>query len=218
MASPGRPPGLPKVPGSGRKRGSLDKSARLLLTDRMAADILKVYKRLGPDWLFTVAKERPDLFINQCLSRLLPPAIKDDPDIQLNQQFNVSTMSDTEAARHVAFALAKALYPDPSLAPVETIEPMTQPACDWQPPVMPPLVHPEPELDPERVQWASELLLTDEQRRNAALVRETKEATLANYRGNTAEQSPVHHQGSGGGKASAAELCYRLSRRGRDLL
>lgn len=132
MASPGRPPGLPKVPGSGRKRGSLDKSQRLLLTDCMAADIWRTYKRLGPDWLFTIAKERPDLFINQCLSRLLPPALKsDEPDIQINQQFH-SGMSELESARRVAFALAKAIYPDPSLAPVD-VTPLREPVAEVVP-------------------------------------------------------------------------------------
>jgi hypothetical protein len=38
----GRKPGCVKT--GGRTRGSLDKGARLLLSDRMAADILKVYK------------------------------------------------------------------------------------------------------------------------------------------------------------------------------
>jgi len=45
----GRPPGQGKVPGSGRKKGGLDRAARMLISESMAADILKTYKRLGPE-------------------------------------------------------------------------------------------------------------------------------------------------------------------------
>src|SRR3990167_5667468 len=113
-------PGTPKPPGSGRKRGSIDREQRKLLTDKMAADIMKVYKRLGPDWLFEVAKERPDLFLNQCLSRMFPAPIKEDPDVQINTQFNMG--NDPPEACHVE-------------AP-----------------------------DPEREQWAREVVQTPEER------------------------------------------------------
>lgn len=190
MATRGRPPGQGKVPGSGRKRGGLDKSARLLITETMAADILKVYKRLGKDWLFEVAKTRPDLFINQCLSRLLPPAFKDGADVELYQQFNIDTMSDLEAGRRVAFALAKAAHDQGiDTTPVETIEVTPQQACSWQNPTPPYTQHPEaPVDDPARQQWASELSLTPQERADNTLIRETRECTLANYRGGPGEQ------------------------------
>lgn len=118
MAAPrGRPPGSGKVPGSGRKKGGLDRSARLLISESIAADILKTYKRLGPDWLFKVATERPDLFINQCLSRLLPPAFKEDGESGgTYNQFNIGgDMTAREAAIRISFALARGLHGDPSL-------------------------------------------------------------------------------------------------------
>ena len=112
MTNPvGRPPGRGKVPGSGRKKGSLDKQQRTLISEQLAFDIVKTYKRLGPDWLFKVATERPDLFINQCLSKLLPPAFKEDQDAgTTNNTININNMSEMESARRVAFALAKAAY------------------------------------------------------------------------------------------------------------
>lgn len=175
MTAPvGRPPGQGKVLGSGRRKGGLDKNARLLITEAMAADILKVYKRLGKDWLFKVAQERPDLFINQCLSRLLPPPIKEDPDVLIQQQFSSSNLSDRDIAVRVAFALSKG---------VQAIEPPMTPqqACQvprWQSPdVMPdtvPLLIPEPTTDPERQKWIDDLHLTDEQRRDKALIEQTK--------------------------------------------
>lgn len=187
MAGPGRPPGLPKT--GGRKRGSLDKSARLLITETMAADILKVYKRLGKDWLFEVAKTRPDLFINQCLSRLLPPAFKDGADVELYQQVNIGEMSDLEAGRRVAFALAKAAHDQGIDVTPETIEVTPQQACSWQNPTPPYTPHPEaPVDDPARQQWASELSLTPQERADNTLIRETRECTLANYRGGPGEQ------------------------------
>lgn len=232
MAGPGRPPGLPKT--GGRKRGSLDKSQRLLLTDRMAADILKVYKRLGPDWLFTVAKERPDLFINQCLSRLLPPAIKsDEPDVLIQQQFNLDTMSDLEAARRIAFALALGAHSDNTSAPIElvqdeTVEPVIPRRPDappeaypnpWRPPTdAPPLFQPEPEPvdDPERTKWAENLSLTPDQR----LVQNTKTESLSSYPGSSLEQGgsgPVQRQ-SFERDPRAAQRDRLLARRRKDLL
>jgi hypothetical protein len=153
----------------------------------MAADILKVYKRLGKDWLFEVAKTRPDLFINQCLSRLLPPAFKDGADVELYQQVNIGEMSDLEAGRRVAFALAKAAHDQGIDVTPETAEPSQDayinPNLVWTPPDDVPDM-PEPMDDPDRAKWAEGLSLTPEQK----LVRETKECTLANYRGGPGEQ------------------------------
>ena len=54
---------------------------------------------------------------------------------------------------------------------------------------MPPLLQPEPEpIDPDKQRWIDELPLTEDQRRDNALVRETHEASLTNYRGSLAEQ------------------------------
>lgn len=235
MATRGRPPGQGKVPGSGRKRGGLDKSARLLITETMAADILKVYKRLGKDWLFEVAKTRPDLFINQCLSRLLPPAFKDGADVELYQQVNIGEMSDLEAGRRVAFALAKAVHDDPSLAidiTPETTEPVTPrrpdappeafPNC-WQPPSdAPPLLQPEPEpLDDDRARWVAELPLTAQERADSALIRETRECNLSSYRGgNPAEQGlgSTRSPTSAAQDPRAAQRDRLLARRRKDLL
>lgn len=211
----------------GRKRGSLDREQRKVLTDKMAADLMYCYGKLGGrTWLLEFAKENPGEFIRQGLSRLWPaPQKSDDGDFAVqNNQYNVSTMSPVEVARNVAFALNLGLHlaeQEQQVVADITPEPITSQRADWQPPVMPPLVHPEPEPepDPEREKWVSELSLTPEERADKKLIRETKEATLANYRGNTAEQGgTVHQPGSCGGKASASELCFRLSRRGRDLL
>lgn len=220
MATRGRPPGQGKVQGSGRKRGGLDKSARLLITETMAADILKTYRRLGPDWLFEVAKTRPDLFINQCLSRLLPPAFKDGADVEFYQQVNIDAMSDLEAGRRVAFALAKAAHDQESIAP-ETIEVTPQQACSWQDPTPLYTQHPEaPVDDPARQQWASELSLTPQERVDQALVRETRECTLQNYRGGPGEQGgcgPVQRP-SVERDPRAAQRDRMLARRRKDLL
>lgn len=216
MARPGRPPGLPKVPGSGRKKGSLDKSARLLITETMAGDILKVYKRLGPDWLFEVAKTRPDLFINQCLSRLLPPAFKDGADVELYQQVNIGDMSNMEAARRVAFALAAATYPDPSLAPPEdAVEPMTpQKACDWRDPTPPEPVDMSSPYDVDRAKWTESLSLPPDQK----LVQNTKTESLATYAGSSAEQGGAVHRSNHAPDPRAAARDRMLARRRRDLL
>lgn len=105
----GRVPGSPRTPGSGRKRGSINRAERAELTDRMAKDLLTVYQRLGGvKWLLQFAKDQPAEFLRQGLSRLFPAPQKDDPDIQINQQFNGIDGDPIELARRVAFSLAKA--------------------------------------------------------------------------------------------------------------
>ena len=132
MASPGRPPGLGKAPGSGRKRGSIDREQRKVLTDRMSADLMWCYGKLGGrTWLLEFAKAQPAEFIRQGLSRLWPAPQRDDPDV-VNNTINVNTMSELEAARRVAFSLAKAIYPDPSLAPVD-VTPLREPVAEVVP-------------------------------------------------------------------------------------
>lgn len=197
MATRGRQPGQGKVPGSGRKKGSLDRTSRLLISERLAFDILQTYEKLGADWLFKVATERPDLFINQCLSKLLPPAFKEDPDAVNNTQNNYVALIPLEAARRVAFALASGAHAqaeqEQALIEAER-EPEFSPRM-WRPPTdapdMPePDLLPEPvdALDPARERWVSELPLTPEQRADNALTRETRESNISTYRGSAAEQ------------------------------
>lgn len=218
MATRGRPPGQGKVPGSGRKRGGLDKSARLLITETMAADILKVYKRLGKDWLFEVAKTRPDLFINQCLSRLLPPAFKDGADVELYQQVNIGEMSDLEAGRRVAFALAKAAHDQGIDVTPETAEPSQDayinPNLVWTPPDDVSDM-PEPMDDPARRQWGESLSLSADEK----LIKETRVETLKSYAGSPAEQGYDRAQRQSFERDPRAAARDRmLARRRRDLL
>ncbi|UVJ42857.1 hypothetical protein NVV94_20000 [Pseudomonas sp. LS1212] len=141
MATRGRKPGTPKVPGSGRKRGSLDKAARQLISGEVANDILSVYRALGgAAFLLDYAKAQPGSFIRDCLARLMPPMPKEDVDV-LNQNLtiNASNLSDFEAARRVAFCLAKAAYE-------QGLEMTPQQACNahWQSPATQPDRAPAP--------------------------------------------------------------------------
>jgi hypothetical protein len=216
--------GAPKT--GGRRRGSLDKGERQVVTAEMAGDLLAVYKKLGGvKWLLKFAQDNPKEFLQQGLSRLFPAPQKDDADVVQNNQINIGNLSETEAAIRVAFALSKAIYPDPSLAPpvrtverVDTPEPITpQQACDWRNPTPPctPPAEPEPVDDPARRQWAESLKLTTDQK----LVRDTHVESLSSYAGSGPEQGgTVRQPSSRGDKPSAAQLCHRLSRRGRDLL
>lgn len=231
MTAPrGRAPGQGKVPGSGRKKGSLDRSARMLISEQVAFDILKTYKRLGPDWLFKIAQERPDLFINQCLSKILPPAFKEGDDFVLNQQFNIGHMPDREAAMRVAFLLNSAVHGDPSVVvehePSQLVAERTPDAPEdyvnpnqWTPPADAPDM-PEPTLDADRERWVQELPLTHEQRRDAAVIRETREASIANYHGSGAEQGlgPVRQSSASARKPTVSEIHQRMRSRRDELL
>lgn len=173
----------------GRRRGSLDRGERLVISEKLAGDILKTYKRLGPDWLFKVAQDRPDLFINQCLSRLLPPIFKEDGGEAgtYNTQINIGNLTEREIASRVAFALSKAIYDDPSV--VIDHAPMTpQEACR----VPETFIHegppPEPIDNPAQAEWAASLPLSPQERADQLLIRETKESSITNYHGNPAEQ------------------------------
>lgn len=160
----GKLPGTPKVPGSGRRRGSISKEDRRILTDKMAGDIMRVYTKLGGvAWLLQFAKDNPGEFIRQGLSRLFPAPIKEDPDVQINTQYNLS-QDPTEVARRVAFALAAGLdaqdkpivehddVPYSRLA-AEDISP--QEACHIGQP------------DPDREAWAQEVVMTPMERLDA---------------------------------------------------
>jgi hypothetical protein len=207
--------GAPKT--GGRVRGSLDKAERQLLTNKMAGDILKVYQKLGGvKWLLEFAKENPAEFIRQALSRTFPAPAKDDPDAVYNTQINVGNLSEIEAARRVAFMLAKATYADPTVS--RDITPQQE--AVRQAPVAP-LLQPEPPLlqpveDPAKALWIEELPLTPEQRRDSALVRETKEASIESYAGSAAEQGhgTVQRKPTAGeSKHTVADLRRRQLRR-----
>lgn len=106
----GRPPGPSGKPKTGgRQKGSIDREQRKLLTDRMAADLMYCYAKLGGrNWLLAYAREQPGEFIRQGLSRLFPAPQRDDPDAQINV-LSVGSLSDLDAAMRVAFALERGL-------------------------------------------------------------------------------------------------------------
>jgi hypothetical protein len=193
--------GSPKT--GGRRKGSLDKGERQLVTAEMAGDILAVYRKLGGvKWLLEFAKNNPGEFLRQGLSRLMPAPPKDDESAgNTFNQFNFDPQDSFEAARRIAFVLAKGMNADPSLAPIiditpETVEPVTpQEMPRWIPPTdVPDMTY---ELDPERERWASELPLTPEERRDRDLIRETHES-IEHYHGSSAEhgRGPIRSPGS----------------------
>lgn len=157
-------PGTPRPPGSGRKRGSLDREQRKVLTDKMAGDIMRVYQRLGGvAWLLKFAEENPAEFLRQGLSRLFPAPQKPegDPDIQLNQQFNLEG-NPNEIARRVAFVLAAGLQ-DQQADVVEARQPYARLDPDPSPQEL--LRNPAP--DPQRDEWARQASLSPEEKLNA---------------------------------------------------
>ncbi|MGQ7959884.1 hypothetical protein ACUTAF_19565 [Pseudomonas sp. SP16.1] len=188
----GARPGTPKPPGSGRKRGSLDKAQRQLLTDKMAGDLMAVYAKLGGrKWLLEFAKAQPAEFIRQGLSRLFP-APQRDPDADapgsLHQHLHVNQLSDLEAATRIAFVLSQGAYqtgpsPQESCRVPQPIEPVP---ADPRVSLLPPASAGDA-LDAERQRWASELQLSPEQRADAAAVRETQ-TSIEHYRGGSSEQ------------------------------
>ncbi|MCY1251292.1 hypothetical protein D9M72_650350 [compost metagenome] len=83
----------------------------------MAGSILAVFERLGgEDFLYRWAKENQTAYVTNCLARLMPPMPKDDPDV-VNNTVNITNMSELEAARRVAFCLAKAAYEQHDMTP-----------------------------------------------------------------------------------------------------
>src|SRR3990167_6072648 len=153
--------GTPKPPGSGRRRGSIDREQRKLLTNKLAGEIWTTFKRLGKNWLFELAKEKPELFVSHFLSRLLPPALKDpEPDSVNNLQVNIGNLSDREIATRIAFALSLGMQ-DQQDAVVEARQPYTaispQETC----------THPEPAPDAAREEFFKEIQQSPEERLNA---------------------------------------------------
>lgn len=113
MAGPGRPSGLPKT--GGRQKGALDKQQRQLVSAELGYSILATFEMLGGtaamlEW----ASENKTIFYTQILARLMPAPQKDDPDAVTT--ININNLSEMEAARRVAFMLAKATYADPTVS------------------------------------------------------------------------------------------------------
>ncbi|MDM9552987.1 hypothetical protein V0R52_12645 [Pseudomonas asiatica] len=241
MATRGRKPGSPKVPGSGRVKGkSLDRGERQLVTSQMAGDIMAVYEAMGGvDWLLKFAQANPKEFIQQGLSRLFPAAQKEGDDTgggNHNTQNNYY-MTPLEAAQRVAFALsvgarelekqAVTIEHRPASDDPVTVEPEMSPqeACRWVAPDQP---NPSPHQDDfqrdmardaARQRWIDELPLTDEQRADAAVVRETVERDITNYRGgSSAEQYDAPRRPSADRPTPGDRRRAVMSRRGRDLL
>ncbi len=151
------------------------------------------YEKLGGvKWLLKFAEANPAEFIRQGLSRLWPAPAKDDPDAVYNTQINVNNLTEMEAARRVAYALAKAVDQQGDMTPVQTYQPP-----HWQAdavPDMPPLLQPEPPLDADREKWASEIGLSPEERRSRRLVEATQNCTLESYHGSPSEQGGTVRQ------------------------
>lgn len=109
--------GAPKT--GGRVKGSLDKSERQLLTNAMAFDLMTVYTELGGvKWLKKFAQDNPVEFLRQGLSRLFPAPAKSDDDTGGGNTYNqINNYGDERgAALRVAYALARGVYGDPSVA------------------------------------------------------------------------------------------------------
>lgn len=177
MTTRGRPPGQPKS--GGRQVGAKNK---VQVTEQMRGDILTVYAALGGvvfllDW----AQNNQTEFIKQCWARIAPPMPRDDPEpVNQSLTINASNMSDYEAAKRIAFALAKGAQ---MLEVQQTIE-QWLPSLDTVRVTAPVLETPDPAL----AQWASSLNFSEEQRRDQAVVRETSKGSLETYPGSAAEQ------------------------------
>ncbi|VVN47338.1 hypothetical protein [Pseudomonas fluorescens] len=116
--------------------------------------------------------------------------------------------------------LANGVHSDPSRAPIEAEVEQAYPPPRWSSPdtvpELPPLLQPELIADPNQQRWVQDLALTDDERRDQALVRETRECTLSNYRGSAGEQGlgPVRRQPTAGeSKRTVADLRRRQLRR-----
>ncbi|SMF04017.1 hypothetical protein [Pseudogulbenkiania subflava] len=178
----GRPPGLPKAPNSGRKKGAKNSKpiAPEAVREQLRTEIFQTYLAMGGvKWLEQIAKEHPLAFLSQCFSRIAPPVPKPEEAVPATV-VNVNNLSDFEAARYVAFMLAQAIHAQDSPLPARTIE--HQPAK----PVPPPPYEP-PAAAPIDVSTDS----LEEQARQAAareLVANTIEQDMTTYHGSAAEQ------------------------------
>lgn len=146
----------------------------------------------------------------------MPAPQKDDPDIQINQQFNTG-LTEMEAARRVAFMLARATYDDPTVSTIEhepqgayRITPQAA-VSEWTPPTdAPDMLEPE---DPDRKKWIEEIHLSEDERRDRRLVDQTKAPV---YFGSAAEQGhAATPRPTATKRKTSAELCRSLSRSSR---
>lgn len=93
----------------GRKTGGRKPGSKNVVTERVRLDVLAVYRKLGgTKWLLEWAKSNPNEFVKNCLTRLLPPPPRDDPEPSVPSPAN--TLTDLEAAKRIAFALSKVAY------------------------------------------------------------------------------------------------------------
>lgn len=155
-----RLPGSPKPPGSGRRRGTLDKEARQMLSGKMAKAIYDTYLKLGNDWLLKIAQDRPELFCSVFLQRLLPPALKDPADDAPLVALNFKG-DPTEAARRVAFLLAKGAN---ELGQDAEVIAQRTPYVHLDPDPSPQELLRVDQPDPEHEAWAAQASLTQEER------------------------------------------------------
>lgn len=146
----GRLPGSPKQPGSGRRKGSLDKQQRALITGEIAADILAVFKKLGGRrFLETWARNNETEFVRQCLARLMP-AFPKDPNDDAGPLVNINLGDTTDVARRIAYALAKGVAEQENAH--ETLLAEREPYVHLAREEENPFVYP-PGPDPERAEY-----------------------------------------------------------------
>jgi hypothetical protein len=217
--------GAPKT--GGRRRGSLDRGERQLVTAEMAGDILAVYKKLGGvKWLLKFAEDNPAEFLRQGLSRLFPAAPKDDEPSGTYNQFNIGNLTDREAACRVAFLLNSAMHGDPSAAivheaPVAERVPVTPPRREPMTPqeaCRPEVPQPEPIDNPAQAEWAASLPLSPQERADQKLIRQTREARLETYAGSPGEQGGSTMRSQATAKPTVSELHQRMRNRRDELL
>ncbi|WP_454842639.1 hypothetical protein [Pseudomonas hormoni] len=215
--------GSPKT--GGRIAGkSLDRGARQLVSSSLAGSILETFEQLGGTAdMVKWAKDNRTVFYTQVLSRLMPAPQKDDPDVVNNTQINIGDMSAFEAARNVAFALAKAIDDqqqlNPSVAervPGQIYDEVPQ----WRPPDdMPELTEAEAfadkgplhyEAQPNRPGFTfdeNDKRDYEQQYRAWELTKNTLECDITNYRGGSSGEQ------GGSGRGQPQVITRRTSAR-----
>jgi hypothetical protein len=166
------------------------------------------------------AHDNKSIFYTQILSRLMPAPQKDDePSGGTYNQFNISNISDRDAAMRIAFVLNSAVHGNPALAvnpeldiPAERVPVTPQEYINpprWRAPADAPDM-PEP-MTPQEAEWAASLPLSPAERADQKLIRQTREASIENYHGSSAEQ------GCGAARSRPAERDPRSGQRDRML-
>jgi hypothetical protein len=179
--APGRSLGLPKS--GGRKAGAKNKqvlpSAQVRELRRQG--IWNVYQRLGgEEWLYKLALEHPALFLSQAWPRIAPPVPRDDVDQGNQVNIQINQRSEIEAARCVAFALAKANHMLDVVQKREQAEPTPQPRAAE--PLSAPVEYCPPSSAP-----AETPELTEQQYRDKLCCGQTSTESIENYHGTEAE-------------------------------